>query len=534
MESSQHSLGKANRNNNAVLNFGVTMCILLLLSILILIAYNKQKLVITSTANKTGKSILSVQTAILYHGLGDVDKDLRGLAIAKDSVFLKRIESHKLRSMEHLTQLASQIAEQSAEFPEFKNSLDSIGSLIPELRKSLITYYAFCDEIANYSLLDSTNLVKEMIAQDKGMSPWKIWDTMDAKLNRIENRLLLSSANAYDLSNIWLYVSIVAFVIVGIPTGLLFNSKVRKSEKAKKDLLNQLDKTNLEYLFNSGHHVNLENDEKRIIETTIENLKYASSFVTQLSENNFDKEWPGMTAENAQLNTNNLSGRLIKLSENLKSYKAEEVQRNWLNEGLSKFSLLVRNNQQDIERLADEVIKYLVKYVGAVQAGLFVVNKKNNNLELKACYAYERKKYLTKEIQFGEGLLGQTYLEKETVLILDLPEKYVTITSGLGQSGPRSLLVIPFKSNDEIEAVFEIASFETWPKHKISFLEKAGEFVALALISARTSEEMKSLLEASQQQTEYLRSAEEELRQNMEEMQAIQEANARSLAEVVR
>jgi hypothetical protein len=155
-------------------------------------------------------------------------------------------------------------------------------------------------------------------------------------------------------------------------------------------------------LFNSGSQVNSVSDEKRIIETTIENLKYASSFVTQLSENNFGNEWPLMTAENAQLNTNNLSGRLVKLSETLKLFKAEEAKRNWVNEGISQFSLLVRNNQQNLERLADEVVKPLVKYVGAVQAGLFVVNATESNLELKACYAYERKKFLTKTIHFGE------------------------------------------------------------------------------------------------------------------------------------
>ncbi len=532
MEASQSSINKA-RSKVTILSIGIRICIVILLSILLLIAYNKKKLVRTSTANITGKSILGLQTTVLYAGLGDVDKDLRGLIITNDSVFLKNFAASKSRSVANLKQLELQIAEQMVLFPEIKSALDTVKSLIPELRRSLSTYYAFCDEIARYSLIDSTNLAKKMIAQDKGMYPWKIWNTMDVKLKRIENSLLNSSANEYDLSNRWLYVSIIAFMVVGIPTGWLFNSKARKSERDKKELLNQLDGTNLEYLFNSGNHVNFESDEKRIIETTIENLKYASSFVTQLSENKFGKEWPNMTAENAQLNTNTLSGRLIKLSETLKLLKTEETQRNWVNEGISQFSLLVRNNQQNIERLADEVVKYLVKYVGAVQAGLFVVNTKESNLELKACYAYERKKYLDKIIQFGEGLVGQTFLEKETTLILDLPEKYVTITSGLGHSGPRSLLVVPFKSNEGIEAVFEIASFDLWSKHQISFLEKAGEFVALALISARTTQEMKTLLDESQRQTEHLRSAEEELRQNMEEMQAIQEAHARTLAEPV-
>src|SRR5690606_482078 len=105
---------------------------------------------------------------------------------------------------------------------------------------------------------------------------------------------------------------------------------------------------------------------------------------------------------------------------------------NWVTEGLAKFSEILRSNNNDKSstELFDKTIANLVKYMGANQGGLFIVNDEEENnifIELVACYAYDRKKMLEKRIEIGEGILGQTYLEEEYVYLTDVPQEYVHI-----------------------------------------------------------------------------------------------------------
>jgi transcriptional regulator with GAF, ATPase, and Fis domain len=161
---------------------------------------------------------------------------------------------------------------------------------------------------------------------------------------------------------------------------------------------------------------------------------------------------------------------------------------------------------------------------------VFVLKEEGDDqyLEMVACYAFDRRKHVQKRLEIGQGLIGQTYLEGSSVMLTDVPNGYTSITSGLGESTPGCVLIVPFKSNEVIEAVVEIAAYRTYQKYEIEFLEKVGEVLSSALSNVRNTEKMKTLLEQFKVQTEQLKSQEEELRQNMEEMEATQEAVRRN------
>src|SRR5699024_10118150 len=169
----------------------------------------------------------------------------------------------------------------------------------------------------------------------------------------------------------------------------------------------------------------------------------------------------------------------------------------------------------------------------ANQAFLYFVSDKDDKvvLELFGCYAYDRKRYLEKTIEPGQGLIGQTYLEKSITHLKNIPQNYVQITSGLGEATPNSLLIVPLKFNDEVEGVLELASFQTFQQHEIDFLERIGEIIASAIVNIRGAIKMQSLMQSMQIQSEEMKSQEEEMRQNMEELQATQEEMSRKAEE---
>ena len=196
---------------------------------------------------------------------------------------------------------------------------------------------------------------------------------------------------------------------------------------------------------------------------------------------------------------------------------------------------ILRKNSDAIEALTGELVREIVKYTESNQGGIFLLEhdeQENPFLKLSACYAYDRKRFLEKRIEIGDTLVGQCFMEKEIIIMTQVPKDYVKITSGLGLATPSCIIIVPLISNDEITGVLELASFTPFNQGQIEFLKKASEAIAASLVSVKTTERIKGLLLDSQQRTEELRAQEEEMRQNMEELSATQEEMSRNTSEV--
>ena len=260
-------------------------------------------------------------------------------------------------------------------------------------------------------------------------------------------------------------------------------------------------------------------------------LKNTADYAREIGKGNFELSYAPLSEKDE------LGLSLMEMKASLEKIADEDKKRNWATEGLAKFGEILRNNNDGLSILGDNIISNLVRYLGANQGGLFVVNDNDYNdkhLELIACYAWNKKKYINMRIDEGEGLVGQAWQENDTLFITDVPEDYVKITSGLGDANPKSFLIVPLSVNDEIFGVVEIAAFFVFEQHHIDFVNKLAESIASTLSTAKTNERTKILLEQSQQQTEEMRAQEEEMRQNMEEMQATQEEMERKEGEMNR
>lgn len=214
--------------------------------------------------------------------------------------------------------------------------------------------------------------------------------------------------------------------------------------------------------------------------------------------------------------------------EEVQKNRTQEEQRTWIANGVSHIIELTRNEDQT--NLYDNLVSYLVKYMKINQGAIYTVEEGADNqpfIQLKSMFAYERKKYIDKRIEIGQGLVGQCYLEQTKTVLKKVPEDYIKITSGLGQATPRFLALVPLMQNDHVEGIIEIASFRELAPFELEFLDKAGENLASFIRATRINEKTKLLLEQSRKQTEEMRQQEEEMRQNMEELAATQEQQIR-------
>jgi putative methionine-R-sulfoxide reductase with GAF domain len=263
-----------------------------------------------------------------------------------------------------------------------------------------------------------------------------------------------------------------------------------------------------------------------------DNIQQASLFAKAIGNGNFE------TAYIPAGKNDMLGNALLQMREKLKAVALEDEKREWTNKGLAEFGELLRTSEDDFKTFGDRIVAYLVKSLQANQGGIFIANRINDfetSLELVGCYAFDRKKYLQKSIligEFAEGLLGQAYLEKETILLKEIPEEHLLITSGLGDASPNCLLMVPLKLNDKMEGVLEIASFKTFEPYQVAFVEKVAESITASVMTVRANQKTLTLLRETQEQSEELKSQEEEMRQNLEELATTQEEMRRKGVEL--
>lgn len=197
----------------------------------------------------------------------------------------------------------------------------------------------------------------------------------------------------------------------------------------------------------------------------------------------------------------------------------------WKTEGLTQFLQILRNKQNNIEDLSVTLISALAKFLKSYYASIYLTEEDNDNtvLKLNAAYAGKGLKEVGQTIEIGEGLIGQTYKSKKSTLLQNLPEGYAKINSGLGKATPTCLFLTPLVHNGQVTGVLELASFKVFTKIETEFIEKLSENIASTIIAAKVNTRNNILLERSQKLGDELRTSEESMRQQIEEMRATQE-----------
>src|SRR6478735_1965030 len=262
-----------------------------------------------------------------------------------------------------------------------------------------------------------------------------------------------------------------------------------------------------------------------------DSLKGTAGFAQEIGNGNLKADFNPASDEDV------LGHSLVAMKANLAKFAEEDDQRNWLNNGVASMADILRNNNLSNEELYANTLSYVIHYLEANQGGLFIINdddEQNPYIELVSSYAYERKKFLTKRLEIGEGLVGQAVLEKDSIYMTNIPQDYVKITSGIGEATPRNILIVPLLNNEMVLGVIELASFRVLKDHEIEFVKRISSSIAGTISTVKINDKTKRLLETSQQMTEELRAQEEEMRQNMEELSATQEDAHKNVEEMSR
>jgi CheY-like chemotaxis protein/signal transduction histidine kinase/CHASE3 domain sensor protein len=205
---------------------------------------------------------------------------------------------------------------------------------------------------------------------------------------------------------------------------------------------------------------------------------------------------------------------------NLRNTTQKNEEQNWLKSNLAEFTQMLQG-QRNLESVSRMILSNLAPLIGASQGVFYLMDSKDDQpvLKLLSSYAYKQRKNLANEFRLGEGLVGQCALEKQRILLTQVPSDYIRISSGLGEAPPLNIIVLPMLFEAQVNAVIELASFGPFNELHLTFLEQLSENLGVFLNNIASQVQTQQLLEESVALTEELQTQQEELQQSNQRLE---------------
>ncbi|AGX87357.1 response regulator [Candidatus Symbiobacter mobilis] len=193
----------------------------------------------------------------------------------------------------------------------------------------------------------------------------------------------------------------------------------------------------------------------------------------------------------------------------LREAHEQDAAHDWLQQSMGRLNDAMRGDLA-LPVLARAIVDSLCDTLGVAAGAFYVV--RNARIKLFGAYAGVGAQATPPEFCLGEGFVGQAALDRKTRIINDLPDDYFHLCSGLGNTQPRHLAIVPLSWNGEVLALLEFAMLHPLRPLDMKLLAEVDVRIAVTVQSALAREQTERLLYQTQAQAEELQTREEELR----------------------
>ncbi len=215
-----------------------------------------------------------------------------------------------------------------------------------------------------------------------------------------------------------------------------------------------------------------------------------------------------------------LKDNINEMIRNLKDQTLKNSEQDWLKTNLAKFSRMLQG-QKDLLTVGRLILSELAPVVSAQHAVFYMLDTTNEpgRLTLLASYAHKGRDAAGRHFALGEGLIGQCALEKQKILLSNVPPEYIRISSGLGGAAPQNIIVLPVVFEGQVKGVLELASLDRFnPTHQ-ALLDQLTESIGIVLNTIEANMRTEDLLKQSQSLAQQLQTRQEELQKTNQELQ---------------
>ncbi len=198
------------------------------------------------------------------------------------------------------------------------------------------------------------------------------------------------------------------------------------------------------------------------VQSLKESLRRTAEFARNIGAGNFDVEYQPLGKHDE------LGSVLVQMRDSLQKANRDNQLRHWMSTGFARINEVLRDNNNDIAKLSDEIISVLVKHLHAFHGGIYLIEKAKLSqlqwIELHGSFAMDQRLKAKSKLALGEGLIGQAIKNGSSIHLQNAPGNYVSISSGLGEAPASHVLIVPLKYRGEVYGAVELASFNSFRK----------------------------------------------------------------------
>ena len=284
----------------------------------------------------------------------------------------------------------------------------------------------------------------------------------------------------------------------------------------------------------AGTWHDLNSNVNQLAATLTTQLRAISDVATAVTKGDLTRS---ITVE-AQGEVAQLKDTINEMIRNLRDTTLKNSEQDWLKTNLTNFTRMLQG-RRDLQAVGRMILSELASVVDAQQGAFYLVQhdaasetaEGDVKIKLLAGYAHRKRTDGSTGIRLGEDLIGQAVLEKRRILLLDVPARYLTISSGLVEAPPANIIILPVVFENQVKAVIELASFQRFNSTHQTFLDQLTESIGIVLNTIEANSLTEDLLKQSQSLTNELQSRQLELQKTNLELEEKAETQAQLFRE---
>ncbi|GAB2763407.1 response regulator [Rhabdobacter roseus] len=476
-------MSKLSASNSIIRQLQVVFSFSVVLLIVSLFAsfYSTQKLISNSKlVNHTNQVLLEAENVISY--VKDAETSQRGFLITLDPLFLQLYNG----TYEKVTGTYNTLIDLTTDNPTQQKSLE-------EVRRLYQSKFAQMQKVLDLTRQSRTFARDTVVRHQEMLRGKKIMDDLRLVIDHIkkeENKLLesrLSQQSAYIT-----YTPLLLLLAALISILITFFAYIR----IKRDLDSRIAQQQLA--------------EARYAETA-SRITVMEGITREIAAGNYSAR----STDDKDDEIGRISRALNTMTHSLEHTFNDLNNKTWLQTGAVALSDAIRG-ERDLKKLAANLIDTLVSYVGAPLGTIYIVDS-GFHYKLAGSYAALG---APERIAVGEGLVGQVIKSKKMLIVDDLPENYLPVSSSLGAAQPTTLVIVPLLYARQCIGVIEIGLLRKPEPLELEFLQANLEAMAIGINAALDHLRLQNLLEETQAQSEELQTQHSELENLNAELEA--------------
>lgn len=242
---------------------------------------------------------------------------------------------------------------------------------------------------------------------------------------------------------------------------------------------------------------------QQVNEDTSKRIDTIKSIAHQISTGNYKVR----IQEHSKDGLGILSTSLNAMAEALQSSFTQLEDKDWMQTGIADLNDKMVGDKA-ITTLCSDILVAVAEHTKSAVGAFYIAE--NQQLQLVSGYALDIQEK-KKKLMPGEGLVGQAFVSKKTIILEKIPKDENTISYASGQTKPNAIVAFPILRNGEALAVIELATLSNYSPRKLAFMENIVHGIGVALNAAQNRKKLQDLLEETQAQAEELQAQHSEL-----------------------